>query len=222
MEVIEDNITILNSPANFVIAGCTGSFKTMFAYKLVSNWPFRHKLANFIIFYNVWQPIFETFLIDFPHVKLIQCLSEKDIEDKETWKCNDDEVNLCLVDDFVDNALKSETFGRLITVYGHHWKIINIFIMQNLYFKAALCTTINRNAYYYVLTQNPHLNILDTLNSQLYGVKGPLKSAYIKAMELKPYNYLLIDVFCKDIKNRLRNNIFPDEGFMKIWRPLNI
>jgi len=72
-----------------------------------------------------------------------------------------------------------------------------------------------------MLTRTPHLNVLDVLNAQLYGVKGPLKDAYQKAMEIHPFSYLFIDVFCTDVKNRLRNNIFPDEGLMIVWRPIN-
>lgn len=89
-------------------------------------------------------------------------------------------------------------------------------------FQGPLSTTVNRNSHYYILTRTPHLNMLDTLNTQLYGSKGPLKAAYLKAMELNHYSYLFIDVFCDDIKNRLRNNIFPNEGCMIIWRPINI
>lgn len=221
MEEVED-ITALKSPANFVICGATGSGKTTLSKKLISYFFNTEKVANFVVFYNVWQDFYEKFLQDFPTVKFIQGLSQKDIENPDTWKCDSDQVNICVCDDLADDALKNETFARLFTCYGHHWRIINIFITQNMFSKGPLSTTINRNAHYYILTRTPHLNVLDTLNAQLYGIKGPIKTAYLKAMELSSFSYLLIDVFCTDIRNRLRTNIFQDEGFLIIWRPINI
>lgn len=91
-----------------------------------------------------------------------------------------------------------------------------------MFYKGPLSTTINRNAHYFILTRTLHLNVLDTLNAQLYGVKGPIKAAYFKAMELHPFSYLVIDVFYPDVKNRLRTNIFPDEEFIIVWRPINM
>jgi len=222
MEEIDGDINVFSSPANIVISGCTGSGKTMLTYKLLCSWPFQKKMGNFIFMFNVWQPIFETFLRDFPSVKFIQGLSEKDIENREIWRCDSDQVNICVIDDLVDNALRSETFAKLFTVYGHHFNIINIFITQNLYFKGPFSTTVNRNVHYYFLTRTPHLNVINSLNSQLYGSHGPLKAAFLSAMELNRFSYLLIDVFCADIKNRLKNNVFSDEGFLIIWRPLSI
>lgn len=137
MEEIDSSISMLKSPANFVIAGSTGSGKTMLVYKLLHNWPFPKKLGNLIYFYNVWQDFFEQFLNEFPNIKFIQGLSEKDIENRDTWKCPEGSINVCVCDDLVDNAVKSDVFGRLFTVYGHHWKIINIFITQNLFFKVS-------------------------------------------------------------------------------------
>lgn len=181
-----------------------------------------HIVLLILLFYNVWQEFYEKFLIDFPNVKFIQGLSQKAIENQDIWKCTEKEVNICVCDDLADDALKNETFARLFTCYGHHWRIINIFITQNMFLKGPLSTTINRNAHYFILTRTPHLNVLDTLNAQLYGSKGPIKSAYLKAMELNPFSYLLTDVFCTDIRNRLRTNVFPDEGFLIVWRPINI
>jgi len=122
-----------------VISGSTGSGKSILAYRLLHYWPFDKKIGNFIYFYNVWQDLFEIFLKEFPQIRFINGLSQNDIENRETWKCKNDEVNICIVDDLADDALKSGTFARLFTVYGHHWNIINIFISQNLYCKVRLC-----------------------------------------------------------------------------------
>lgn len=165
MEEIDD-LSSLRCPANFVICGATGSEKTTLSHKLINYYYSTGKIENFF-FYNVWQDFYQVFLEDFSNVRFIQGLSQKDIENPDTWKCKPDKFNLCVCDDLADDALKNETFARLFTCYGHHWRIINIFITQNMFYKGPLSTTINRNAHYFLLTKTPHLNVLDTLNSQL-------------------------------------------------------
>jgi len=221
MEEISPDILKLKSPANFVICGTTGSGKSMFVLKLLRAWPFENKLGTLVYMYSIWQPLFEVFMKEFPMIKFIQGISQKDIENRDTWINKEGYVNVCVCDDLVDSAINNETFARLFYVYGHHYKIINIFITQNMFFRGKVSTTINRNAHYFVLLKTPHLNTLDTLNHQLYGIKGPLKTAFLKSMELKQFNYILVDVFCENLKDRLRTCIFSDEGYMIIWRPLN-
>src|SRR3569832_933994 len=209
----------LKSPTNFVISGATGSGKTCFLLKMLKHWPFEQqkKIGKMMYFYNIWQPLFEQFLATFPTMTFVQGLQEMVDAD---WPISDDTINICICDDLADHATKSETFARLFTVYGHHKNIVNFFITQNPFFKGPYSTTINRNTHYFVLTKTPHLNVLDTLGSQLYGSSGPLKTAYLKCMKEKPYNYILIDVFNDSVDIQLRFNIFPDKFPMIIWRHL--
>lgn len=217
MEEINVKICTLKSPANFVISGCTGSGKTYFLLKLLKEWPFQQEKNKMIYFYNIWQPLFEEFLKSFPEMQFIQGLNLNFIDD---WVNEPNKVNVCIVDDLADLAVKNDTFARLFTVYGHHKNILNFFITQNPFFKGPLSTTINRNTHYFVLTKTPHLNVMDILNNQLYGSGGPLKQAYMKAMNDKEYNYLLVDVFADAVQNRLRSCIFSNESPMIIWRSL--
>lgn len=217
MEEISQKICTLKSPANFIISGCTGSGKTFFLLKLLKEWPFSQEKNHMIYFYNIWQSLFEDFLINFPQMRFIQGLNLNLIEE---WTNDPNKVNVCICDDLADVAVKNDGFARLFTVYGHHKNILNFFITQNPFFKGPLSTTINRNTHYFVLTKTPHLNVLDILNNQLYGSGGPLKHAYMKAMEEKPFNYLFVDVFSDSVQNRLRSNVFSDESPMIIWRSL--
>lgn len=217
MEEIDCEIERLHAPSNFVITGSTGSGKTSFLLKLLQSWPFDLEKGQMIYFYNVWQPLFEKFMTNFPTMVFMQGLHLDKIEDFHAVdKC----INVVICDDLMDTAVKNEDFGRLFTVYGHHKKIINFFITQNPFFKGPLSTTLNRNTHYFVLLKTPHLNTLSILNTQLYGGCGPLKEAYIKAMKEKKFGYLLIDVFCDALQNRLRSNILDNEKPLIIWRPL--
>jgi Poxvirus A32 protein len=216
MEELNADICTLKSPSNFVISGATGSGKTTFLLNLMKSWPFEQKLGSILYFYNTWQPLLETFMSEFPNMCFIQGLHLEKIEDLHADAAS---VNVVICDDLMDSAVKSEEFARLFTVYGHHKNIINFFITQNPFFKGPLSTTVNRNTHYFVLMKTPHLNTLSILNNQLYGGSGPLKEAYIKAMNEKKHAYLLIDVFSDSIKDRLRSNIMPNESPMIIWRP---
>lgn len=216
METIDSNIDKLRAPANFVISGATGSGKTYFLLKLLQDWPFDVEMGDMVYFYNVWQPLFEEYMRKFPNLMFVQGLNLEKIENFETEQ---GKVHVCICDDLADTAVKSDAFARLFTVYGHHKCMLNFFITQNPFFKGPLSTTINRNTHYFILLKTPHLNVLDVLNYQLYGNKGPLKDAYIQCIKEKPYNYLLIDVFNDQLENRLRSNILSDEQPIIIWRP---
>lgn len=219
-EIDGDTVKYLTSPSNFIISGATGSGKTCLLLKILTEWPFKREKDKILYFYNIWQPLFNEFLTRFPNISFVQGLYLDKIENE--WDQEPGKVNVCICDDLADVALKSDSFARLFTVYGHHKNIVNFFITQNPFFKGPMSTTINRNTHYFLLTKTPHLNVLDVLNSQLYGNKGPLKEAYLQTMREKPYNYLLIDVFCDDIRNRLRTNIFKDDEPLIIWRPKSI
>lgn len=215
METVDSDIQYLRAPANFIISGSTGSGKTYFLYKLLIDWPFQAKPGQMIYFYKVWQPLFEQFMTKFPDMIFVQGLNLEKIELLEGLEGR---TNVCICDDLADTAVKSESFARLFTVYGHHKHMLNFFLTQNPFFKGPLSTTIARNTHYFVLMKTPHLNVLDVLNYQLYGKKGPLKDAYLNCMKNKSYGYLLIDVFNDHIENRLRSNILSGEQPMVIYR----
>lgn len=216
MEQINEDIYTLKIPSNFVITGCTGCGKTSFLFTLLKNWPFNSKRGKMIYFYNIWQPLFEKFMTEFPEMVFVQGLHLDKIED---FQIETDTVNVVICDDLMDIAVKDANFAKLFTVYGHHKQILNFFLTQNPYFQGSMSTTLNRNTHYYVLMKTPHLNTISILNSQLYGGAGPLKNAYVRAMKEKKYAHLLIDVFNDSLENRLRSNIFQEDDIpLIIWR----
>jgi len=204
METINEDICFLKTPANFIITGVTGSGKTCFLLKLLKDWPFQARPGRMLYFYNTWQTLFEDFIKEFPEMTFVQGLCLEKIEDLQA---ETGVVNVVVTDDLMDKAVKSDEFGKLFTVFGHHKSILNFFISQNPFLQGPLATTLNRNCHYFVLLKSPHLNVLNVLGSQLYGNGSPLKEAYLKSMNEKPYSYLLVDVFCDKIQDRLRSNI---------------
>jgi len=142
MEAIDNDILQLKSPSNFLIYGCTGSGKTMFVLKLLREWPFQQKLGKGIFFYQIWQDIYKIFLLEFPSIKFVQGFSKEEINDENNWKCKENEVNICITDDLISEVLNEESFSKLFTVLGHHCKITNLLITQNLYLKVLINHTI--------------------------------------------------------------------------------
>jgi len=80
-------------------------------------------------------------------------------------------------------------------------------------------TTITRNCHYIIIMKTPHLNTLSVLGTQLLGRGEILKEIYLKVMHEKTFNYLIIDVFSNDYKNKLQSNILKENGSpLTIWR----
>jgi len=67
--------------------------------------------------------------------------------------------------------------------------------------------------------KTPHLNSISVLGNQLLGNGEVLKKIYLNVMEEKKFNYLLVDIFSSNYNNRLRSNIFKENGLpITIWR----
>ena len=114
MEQINEDIYKLKAPANFVVTGCTGCGKTSFLFNLLKSWPFKPQKAKMIYFYNIWQPLFEKFMEEFPSMVFVQGLHLDKIEDFQNIE---NAVNVVICDDLMDSAVKDENFAKLFTVY---------------------------------------------------------------------------------------------------------
>jgi hypothetical protein len=165
MELIEEEVEFLRAPSNNVLVGMTGSGKTSWLFKLLSDWPYRCRRGKIVYMYSVWQPAFETALQRFgaDRIQFVNGLRENLIDDETNWTRRDGTCDVCVCDDLNDQCARSESFGRLFTVYSHHRNILAFFLTQNPYYHQggrSLTPTINRNTHYFVLFKMPQLNVL--------------------------------------------------------------
>ena len=189
-------------PFTCVVAGPTGSGKSVFIDKLVRNASdmIAPPPEKIIWCYGVWQNMYS----EMAGVYFVEGLP--DIKEIDFSK-----RHLIIIDD-----LMKETDGRvtqLFTKYSHHSNASVVYIIQNVFDKNKENRTISLNSHYLVLFKNPRdATQIVNLAKQMYpGQNRFLKEAYADATS-RPYGYLLIDLKQNTPDSvRIRTNIFPDE-----------
>lgn len=187
-------------PFTCMVAGPTGSGKSVFTFKLISEahdqiTPPPQKI---IYCYGEYQPIFN----DYPQVTFSEGLPDNSEFDGK-------QRTLLILDDLMTEA--GNDVSNIFTKLSHHRNISVIFLTQNLYYKSQ--RTMSLNTQYLVLFKNPRdASQVATLGRQMYpNNKKFLVEAFKMATE-KPFGYLLIDLRADTLeKYRLRSNIFTDE-----------
>ena len=203
------------SNSNFLLAGMSGSGKTTWLTKLITNKDIMFDIPpkKILYFYGVWQSLFNTlekqYGIEFHHGL------PKDIEDIG-------EHQLVILDDLQDEVVSCKETEKLFTQGSHHKNLSVIYLTQNLYYQGKCARTISLNSQYIILFQNLRdVNKITVLGKQLGNSKF-LKLAYLDAVE-QPYSYLLIDLSPhSNPKYRFRTNIFPEDDGIIIYQDMKV
>ena len=194
--------TRLQHPFSCIIAGASGSGKTVFVTKLIEHVqsmidPPPEKI---IWHYGEWQSLFETM----PNVEFVEGLPDPKQYDGTRR-------SLVIIDDLMNETNRSIT--DLFTKGSHHRNLSVIHIVQNLFSRNKEHRTISLNAHYLVIFKNPRDNsqILHLAKQAYPSRPKVLQEAFLDATS-KPYGYLLLD-FKQNTQEeyRLRSQIFPNE-----------
>ena len=189
-------------PFTCVIAGVTGSGKTVFVTRLLQ---YADAMINFppekiYWHYGAWQTQFETLT----NVEFIEGLPNIENVDKT-------KRTLIIIDDLMNETNRSVT--NLFTKGSHHYNCSVIYIVQNLFNQNKENRTISLNSHYIVVFKNPrNVSQIVHLAKQSYPSRPKVvQEAFLDATS-KPFGYLLFD-FTQKIQDsyRLRTQIFPDE-----------
>lgn len=117
---------------------------------------------------------------------------------------------LVVLDDFMEEASKSEDVCKIFSKQSHHRSMSVIITLQNFFYKN--CRNLTLNSKYIVLFRNPRdSTIISFLGRQMnQGKAYPLlESAYEDATKNKPNSYLFIDLSQSQNDNyRFRSSIF--------------
>lgn len=185
-------------PFTALVAGPTGSGKTVFIKKLLQSNLIDTQIHETIWCYGEWQPLYD----EIQHVRfqpgLIDTLPEDNLP------------RLIIIDD-----LMREADGRVVDLFtktSHHRNISVIFITQNIFHQKKGSRDISLNAHYIVVFKNPRdAAQFRYLARQIAPNNAScLQEAYTNAT-LKPHGYLLLDLK-QDTKDvyRYRTNIFKE------------
>lgn len=179
----------MQSPCTVLVAGPTGSGKTVLVRGLISHASEVCKEApvEVVYCYSVYQDAFEEMEAKegvIFHKGLIDVESEWKKDGKHRW---------LVIDDLMSEASKDNKVNDLFTKYSHHYNITVIYLVQNL-FKKEL-RTVSLNAHYLFVFKNPRdATTMTNLGKQMYpGNARFLVEAYADATR-DAYGYLRIDM----------------------------
>jgi hypothetical protein len=195
------------SGSPMMIAGPTGVGKTFFTYKLLKNNMFTEKVKSVLYCYGVHQNFYDEMELDnlsfyegVPTLEMLQNL-------------NDGDFHVVVMDDLMEEIVKSAESQNLFTKYCHHFHLTVIFLTQNLFAQGPYARTISLNTHILVIFANKRDESQSLqLAKQLYpGESKKFLEAYEDATS-KPFGYLVIDCDPKSPREiKLRINIFPGE-----------
>ena len=200
-----------------MVSGPTGSGKTYWIHKLLTNNMFTQSVSSVLYCYGVFQDYFNEMTM--PNIEFHEGLP--DLEKLQSL--NDGKFHVIVLDDLMEHIVKSVETQNLFTKYSHHYNMSAIFLTQNVFAQGPCSRTTNINTHVLVLFANKRdesqaLN----LGKQLYpGSSKVFMEAYEDATS-KLYVYLVVDWDPKSPRElKLRSNIFPGEQticYIKKWK----
>lgn len=190
-----------------MVAGPTASGKTWWVNQLLSNDMFTELVSSVLYCYGVHQDYFNYMTI--PNVEFHPGLPSPD----KVRQLYNGKFHIIVLDDLMEEVVKSLEVQNLFTKQCHHYKITAIFLTQNIFAQGPYARNINLNIHILVLFANKR----DEQQSHILGRQlfpGSLKM-FVEAYEdatYEPYGYLVVDCSPQSSRQlKLRAKIFPGE-----------
>jgi hypothetical protein len=207
-----DAVIPFQSGSPILLAGPTNSGKTRWVSRFLTYQMFTEKIASIHYFYGVYDNFYtemkKSSTVVAPIFFKKGLPSEEDIN-----HIADGKFHILVLDDLMDDIVKSVEMLQLFTKYCHHKNISAIFISQNIFQQGKYSRTISINCHVIVLFANKRdESQITTFARQIYphAVKKFL-NIYTSMMK-KEYAYIVID--CTPAHPRqikIRGDIFPGE-----------
>ena len=181
----------LNAPSCIMIGGVSGSGKTTLVHKILQHKEvmFKKPVKRILYCMSVDQPLYGKMMEDVPRLTFHKGIPTQDVIDAFT---NGTHHCLIVLDDLMEQVVRSVQVQALFTKYSHHKQISVIFVSQNIYAAGKCSRTISLNQQYFFVLCNPRdvrqINIL----AQQTGLGQTLKESYQDCMLKKLYGYQLI------------------------------
>ena len=190
-----------------MVSGPTASGKTYWTHKLLSNNMFTEPVKSILYCYGVYQDYFDQ--MNLPNLEFHEGLPTSE----KVKSLHDGAFHVIVLDDLMEQIIKSTDTQNLFTKFCHHYHITAIFLTQNVFAQGPCSRTININTHILVLFANKRDESQALmLGKQLY----PCKSrGFMEAYEDATSNlhgYLVVDCDPKSPRQlKLRTHIFPGE-----------
>lgn len=192
-----------------VIAGPTGSGKTVWCQKLLKEHLFTENITGVLYCYGVYQDFYDNFQVS------LEIEFHEGIPSKEKLEqFADGSFKIVVLDDLMSEISNSEEMMNLFTRYCHHLHISAIFISQNLFVQGKYSRTISLNTHILVLFENKRdFAQISFLARQLFpGQSSFFMEVFEQATDF-PFGYLVVDCSPQSHKKiKLRTHIFPSDN----------
>ena len=198
-----------------LVCGPTGSGKTQFVLRLITEQMFEPVPERIMWIYGEWQPLYDILKIKIPDIEFKNGIPA-DLYDSITA----DTRNLVILDDQMSEAGDKKELSQLFTQGSHHRNLSVIYIVQNLFDQGRSMRTVSLNTQDLVIFKNPRdKKQITTLASQMYPKNGSfLTDAYLDATT-EPFGYLVIDLKQDTPEEfRVRSKIFLGESTV-VYQP---
>lgn len=190
-----------------MVAGPTASGKTYWTHKLLTSNMFTEPVSSVLYCYGVYQDYYDEMKI--PNIEFHEGLPSHD----KVKSLHDGSFHVIVLDDLMEQIVKSIDTQNLFTKYCHHYNITAIFLTQNIFAQGPCSRTISINTHVLVLFANKRDESQSLhLGKQLYPCASKFfMEAYADATSI-PHGYLVIDCDPKSPRElKLRTNVFPGE-----------
>lgn len=201
-------------PSTIMIAGPTGSGKTVLVSNLIRHRMIYPAPQRIIIIYNEWQHLYDSLKTFEKHIEFIKGEGEEGYQ--RVYASLDPAVrNLVVLDDQMNDAGDSKTLAKFYTQGSHHRNLTVIYLVQNIYHKGSSQRDVSLNSQYLFVYKNARdLSQIDVLSRQMYPELRHFLRDVFKDATSEPFEYLLIDLRPETPDSlRLRAKVFPfDSG----------
>jgi hypothetical protein len=208
---------LFNLPFRAQLVGSTSSGKTYFVVQLLkySDKIFSEKLASVKVFYVADQHHYgemSRYTTNIEFYKNIPTNLDNIIDTLDNKK-----HHLFIFDDLMASLFYNKTLLRLFISASHHQNISVILLLQSLHLKTQLSRTIGLQSDIFVFFNNWRDKQDIRLFSRQVDPDHPrfILDSYIKALSLREYGYLIVNLQHKLVDQRFRiiTGIFPGESF---------
>lgn len=209
----------IKTPFNAIVAGSSGSGKTVLVYKLLRH---RHQIfttppAKVFYFYSEMQEIYKNMENEGVIDQLIYGLPTEEKLKELVLPYKNKGGSVCVFDDSLNDI--NEEITKIFTVLSHHLNCSVFFLSQSLFYQNKEYRTMSLNCHYMFLMKSPRdtsqiVNIAKQLSP--YKIKHVVES--FQSATRKPYSYLMLDFHAATPDHlRLKSNILPYDWPMIVY-----
>lgn len=179
----------MRAPATTVIAGPTGSGKTVLLKDLIAGSDtVTHDQPHEIVYcYSEWQRAYDEMRENSPRpLRFVRGMIDPEDEIPK-----DGRHRWLVVDDLMDELVGKSLLDRLFTVLSHHLNLSVFLVVQNLFQKGL--RTLSVNTHYFFLGKNPRdaSSITNLAKQMAPGETKGFVDAYKEATK-EPYSFLMV------------------------------